>query len=75
VWVGAWYQYTSHNQAGSFTVGSLPSAVQFQATVKDKTSWSFIVGGELFLSKHWSITAEGGFGDRQQILIGTAFRF
>ena len=74
VWAGAYYQFTEHTQSGTFNLAGL-GAVNFQADVEDKSPWNFIAGGEYKLTDHWILTAEAGFGKREQVLVGTTYRF
>lgn len=73
VWVGAFYQSTDHTQYGSFN--SLAGPVKFNATVKDTAPWDFIMGGEYRFTEHWILSAEVGLGSREQVLVGTSYRF
>ena len=73
VWVGAFYQSTEHTQYGSFN--STMGPINFNATVKDANPWDFIMGGEYKITNHWILTGEVGLGGREQVLVGTTYRF
>jgi hypothetical protein len=74
VWVGAQYQKTKHTQKGSFNMPGL-GRIPFSVDVEDAHPWNWLAGFEWGLSRHWSIIAEGGFGQRKQALAGLSFRF
>jgi len=75
VWVGAFYQSTEHTQYGGFNLGPPLGTVNFNATVKDTAPWNFIMGGEYKFTEHWVLTGEVGLGGREQVLVGTTYRF
>jgi len=75
VWVGAFYQATEHTQFGRFNLGPPLGTVNFNATVKDAAPWDFIMGGEYKITDHWILTGEVGLGSREQVLVGTSYRF
>jgi len=75
VWVGGFYQFTSYVQSGRFNLGPPLGVINFQASVEDKSPWNYVVGGEYKLFDHWNLMAEGGFGDRDQVLAGITYRF
>ena len=74
-WVGGFYQFTQHTQSGSFNLGPPMGTINFQADVEDKSPWNYIAGAEYKLTDHWFLTAEVGFGHREQVLLGTTYRF
>lgn len=75
LWIGGYYQYTEHTQTGSFRLPPPLGTVNFQADVEDEAPWSYLVGGQYEISEKWILSAEIGFGDRTQVLLGTTFRF
>ncbi len=75
VWVGGYYQFTQHTIKGSFDLGPPLGIVNFAASVEDKSRWNYVVGGEYKILDHWNLMAEGGFGDRDQVLAGITYRF
>lgn len=74
VWVGAHYQHTEHTQEGSFNLPPLGD-IRFRGEVEDADDWNPIAGFEWRINRHWSLTAQGGFGARKQALAGLTFRF
>ena len=75
IWAGGYYQFTEHTQSGSFRLPPPIGTIQFQADVEDEAPWSYVVGGEYRISDQWILSAEIGFGDRTQVLLGTSYRF
>jgi len=75
VWVGAFYQSTEHTQYGRFNLGPPLGSINFNATVKDAAPWDFIMGGEYKITEHLILTGEVGLGSREQVLVGTSYRF
>jgi hypothetical protein len=56
--------------------GRLPSVeIDFELDVKNEEPWNFLFGTQWEITKRWNVTAEGGIGDRRQILTGLSFRF
>ena len=43
--------------------------------IKNEEHWNFLMGGQWEITKRWQITAEGGVGNRRQIVVGSSFRF
>lgn len=74
VWAGAQYQSFEHTEEGSFTMEPL-GKIPFSASVEDASHWNAVVGLEWRLNPHWSLTAEGGFGPRKQVIAGVTYRF
>ena len=74
VWAGAFYQFTEHSQSGSINLPGF-GTVNFNAGVEDAAPWNFIMGGEYKITDHWVLTGEVGLGNREQVLIGTTYRF
>jgi hypothetical protein len=54
----------------------LPSVnIDFEIDVKNEKHWNFLFGGQWEITKRWQVMAEGGVGNRQQIILGGFFRF
>jgi len=49
--------------------------IDFEVRIKNKDPWNFIFGGQWEITKQWQIVAEGGVGDRKQVITGIFFRF
>jgi hypothetical protein len=80
LWIGA--MYMDYEQKVTDTVNlreldpRLPSAhLDFAIDIKNEEPWNFLIGGQWEITKRWQITAEGGVGNRRQIIFGTLFRF
>lgn len=80
LWIGA--MYMDYEQKVTDTVNlreldpRLPSAhLDFEIEIKNEEPWNFLMGGQWEITKRWQITAEGGVGNRRQIIFGTLFRF
>ena len=37
--------------------------------------WNFLFGGQWEITKRWQVMAEGGIGNRRQVILGAFFRF
>lgn len=56
--------------------GIATSTVQYSMDKRPKDKWSFIVGSQFQLNKHWMVRAEAGFlSSRTQFLTGLQYRF
>ena len=54
----------------------LPSVeIDFKLDLKNDEPWNFLVGGQWDISKRWQVMAEGGLGNRKQLILGLFFRF
>jgi hypothetical protein len=54
----------------------LPSVeIDFELDIKNEHPWNFIFGGQWSINKRWQFMAEGGVGDRNQLITSLFFRF
>ena len=80
LWVGAmWMRYrqtiTDDINLQEFD-DRLPSVeIDFKLDVKNEHPWNFLFGTQWEITKRWQVVAEGGVGNRQQVLTGLFFRF
>lgn len=79
-WVGAMYMDYKQTVTDSIdltTLSPLLPAVEldFEIDIKNKHPWNFLFGGQWEVTKRWQIMAEGGIGDRKQLIAGLFFRF
>jgi hypothetical protein len=79
-WIGAMYMDYKQTVTDSVNLNqldpSLPSVeLEFEIDIKNEEHWNFLMGGQWEITKRWQITAEGGVGNRRQIVIGSSFRF
>ena len=54
-------------------LGNIP--LSWDVLLEQKNEWNFLVGGSLNLTEQLEIGAEGGFGDREQVMGNLTFRF
>ena len=52
-------------------LGSIP----FSATAHDEHNWSMTSGVQWNVNRHWVVTAEAGFANRTQAIVGITYRF
>jgi hypothetical protein len=79
-WVGAMYMRYRQTVSDDINLQEvddrLPSVeIDFELDVKNDKPWNFLFGSQWEITKRWNITAEGGIGDRKQVLTGLSFRF
>jgi hypothetical protein len=79
-WVGAMYmdyEQTVTDSIDLSTVSDLLPSVEldFEIDIKNEQPWNFLFGGHWELTKRWQLVAEGGLGDRKQLITGLFFRF
>jgi hypothetical protein len=79
-WVGA--MYMDYKQTVTDTVNlkeidpALPAVhLDFEIDIKNEERWNFLLGGQWEITKRWQMMAEGGIGNRRQIIFGTVYRF
>ena len=86
LWVGSMHQDIEENQIGqtiapAYDTTALPPTLlgnvplSWDVLLEQKNEWNFLVGGSLNLTEHLEIAAEGGFGDREQVMGNLTFRF
>ncbi len=80
LWVGAmWMRYrqTITDDINLQEIDDrLPSVeIDFELDVKNDKPWNFLFGSQWEITKRWQFVAEGGVGNRQQVLTGLYFRF
>ena len=79
-WVGAMYMKYKQTITDDISLNELdprlPSVkINYKLDVKNDEPWNFIFGGQWEITKRWQVTAEGGVGDRKQLILGAFFRF
>ncbi len=74
-WVGATYQATSHEQAGTFILPPAGIGIGYNAVLSDANNWNATTGVRWEFNDLWNLTVEGGFGDRHQALVSLGRRF
>jgi hypothetical protein len=80
LWVGAMYMRYRQTVTDDINLqeldGRLPSVeIDFKLDVKNEHPWNFLFGTQWEITKRWQVVAEGGVGNRQQVLTGLFFRF
>ena len=79
-WVGAMYMKYKQTIRDDINLNKfdprLPSVqIDFKLDVKNDEPWNFLFGGQWEITKRWQVMAEGGVGDRKQLILGVFFRF
>ena len=79
-WVGAMYMKYKQTVTDDINLNELdprlPSVkINYKLDVKNDEPWNFIFGGQWEITKRWQVMAEGGVGDRKQLILGAFFRF
>jgi len=79
-WVGAMYMkykqtVTDDINLREFDPRLPPVQINYELDVKNDEPWNFIFGGQWEITKRWQVMAEGGVGDRKQLILGAFFRF
>ena len=79
-WVGAMYMKYKQTVTDDINLNEfdprLPSVqINFKLDVKNDEPWNFIFGGQWEITKRWQVMAEGGLGDRKQLILGAFIRF
>ena len=79
-WVGGMYMRYRQTVTDDINLQEfdpqLPSVeIDFELDIKNDTPWNFIFGGQWSITKRWQFMAEGGLGDRNQLITGLFFRF
>jgi hypothetical protein len=79
LYVGAMYQEATEEHKGTIGLplvpGLPPIPVAFEVELRQKDDWNWLAGGTLALGEHWTLQAEGGFGDRDHVDIELGYRF
>ena len=80
LWVGAMYMRYRQTITDDINLQEidprLPSVeLNFKLDVKNDQPWNFLFGGQWEITKRWQFTAEGGVGDRKQLITSLFFRF
>jgi len=79
-WIGAMYMNYKQTITDDIRLNEIdprlpPVGIAFKMDVQNDHPWNFLFGGQWEISKRLQITAEGGVGDRQQVITGICFRF
>jgi hypothetical protein len=80
LWIGAMYMDYKQTVTDSVNLNELDPRLpavelDFEIDIKNEEHWNFLMGGQWEITKRWQITAEGGVGNRRQIVLGSSFRF
>jgi hypothetical protein len=80
LWVGAMYMRYEQTITDDINLKEidprLPSVeIDFKLDVKNEKPWNFLFGGQWEITRRWQFMAEGGIGDRSQVVTGLFFRF
>ena len=79
-WVGAMYMKYKQTVTDDISLNELdprlPSVkINYKLDVQNDEPWNFIFGGQWEITQRWQIMAEGGVGERKQLILGAFFRF
>ena len=79
-WIGAMYMNYKQTITDDIRLNEIdprlpPVGIDFKMDVQNDQPWNFLFGGQWEISKRLQITAEGGVGDRQQVITGISYRF
>lgn len=79
-WVGAMYMKYKQTITDDISLQEIdprlpPVQIDFKLDLKNDKPWNFLFGGQWEISKRWQIMAEGGVGNRKQLVLGAFFRF
>ena len=80
LWVGAMYMDYKQTVTDDINLNEfdsrLPSVeIDFEIDVKNEEHWNFLFGGQWEITPRWQVMAEGGIGNRRQVILGAFFRF
>jgi len=74
VWTGLMYQSTDERHAGRYALpffGEFDYRVEFE----QRQGWNLVLGAEVGVADHWTVTFEGGAGDRRSAMMTLGYRF
>jgi hypothetical protein len=80
VWIGAMYMHykqtvTDDVNLQEFDPRLPPVQLAFKLDIENHHPWNFLFGGQWEITKRLQIMAEGGVGDRGQLVTGISYRF
>ena len=80
LWVGGMYMRYRQTVTDDINLKEvdprLPSVnIDFKLDIKNEHPWNFLFGGQWEITKRVHLMAEGGVGDRRQVVAGLNFRF
>ena len=79
-WIGAMYMDYKETITDSINLRQIDPALpaltlDYEVKIKNDKPWNFIFGGQWEITKRWQLMAEGGVGERKQLILGAIFRF
>ena len=79
-WVGAMYMKYKQTVTDDINLNELDSRlpsvqIDFKLDIENEEPWNFIFGGQWEITKRWQVMAEGGVGERKQLILGAFLRF
>jgi len=80
VWVGAMYMKYKQTVTDDISLKEIdprlpPVQLNFELDIENRNPWNFLFGTQWEITKRWQFMAEGGVGDRNQLVTGLSFRF
>jgi len=80
LWIGVMYMDYKETITDSINLRQIDPALpdltlDYEVKIKNEDKLNFIFGGQWEISKRWQIMAEGGVGERKQLILGVFFRF
>jgi hypothetical protein len=73
IWGGAMYQRADEEHIGTIEIPYF-GEVGYEVSLREKTPWNYLVGGQFEVAKHWVLDGEGGFGNRKHAIISFTYR-
>lgn len=73
-WAGAMYQNVTEEHEGSIAIPGF-GWVDYQARLEDESPWNALAGTSICIGRHFDLSLEGGFGNRQNVQVAATYRF
>ena len=74
VWIGANYQKAEEKHEGTISLPPFGDVI-YEAELREKEPWNYLVGTRINLHSTWHLDLEGGFGNRKSIRLSVSHRF
>ena len=80
IWLGAMYMDYKETITDSINLRQIDPALpamtlDYEVKIKNDKPWNFIFGGQWEITQRWQLMAEGGVGERKQLILSAFFRF
>ena len=74
LWTGAMYQKAEEDHEGSIMIPGL-GAMDYDLELEEQEPWNWLIGTSYQIAKNWSVEAECGIGERNQVEATLTYRF